>query len=418
VLMMKLPPATTTVFLLVCCAATARASLAPPHDKKTKAQHPRMTMDEVPVIDVSRIVSGAPTPEDVDAIDLGCRFGFFHVRGHGIERRIIENFDSAMRWFFALPEAEKKKYRRSRDCSRGFANDEFTKNTRDVKELYDFGHVPRRDLDFDAPENRVLDGYNRAPPDAFFRTALLEYYDACAGVCRKLMTTIAAALHLEDPEAFDDEFFGGAHTSFLRLNFYPPLPRSAERFDDAAADLDRIRDGNDDQPDDSETPLAELRGQRLGVNRHFDAGGVTLLRQDPSVSALQFNADAHKDDGANPRWIDVAPPQPLNADDFPLTVNVADMLQVLSNDRYEAAEHRVLATRGDAVRYSAPFFYNPRYDATIKPLRSPARYQPFTYGDFRRRRFEGDFENQGKPEIQIADFRIPPTGGDDQAASS
>jgi hypothetical protein len=42
--------------------------------------------------------------------------------------------------------------------------------------------------------------------------------------------------------------------------------------------------------------------------------------------------------------------------------------QVLSNDRFKAPVHRVLAPRGQRRRYSAPFFFNPAPDATITPL--------------------------------------------------
>ena len=48
------------------------------------------------------------------------------------------------------------------------------------------------------------------------------------------------------------------------------------------------------------------------------------------------------------------------------TINIGDMVQVWSNDRYVAPLHRVLATR-EADRYSAPFFYNPPHTATIAP---------------------------------------------------
>ena len=34
------------------------------------------------------------------------------------------------------------------------------------------------------------------------------------------------------------------------------------------------------------------------------------------------------------------------------------------------------------------------------------RYGPFSWGHFRRRRFEGDFADEGKPEIQIADYLL------------
>ena len=135
------------------------------------------------------------------------------------------------------------------------------------------------------------------------------------------------------------------------------------------------------------------------MNRHFDAGCLTLLYQDPTCSALQVNVRAHA--GGAPRWVSVDPVAGA------LTVNVGDMLQVLSNGAYRAPEHRVLASAPGAERFSAPFFYNPAYDAEVRPLAGAApRYGPFSYGYWRRRRFEGDFADEGKPEIQISDYLL------------
>ncbi|GMH84323.1 hypothetical protein TL16_g09889 [Triparma laevis f. inornata] len=80
----------------------------------------------------------------------------------------------------------------------------------------------------------------------------------------------------------------------------------------------------------------------LGVNRHFDAGALTVLRQDDQVSSLQVNVNAHK--SSKPHWVDVSPVKDA------LTINVGDMIQVLTNDEYKAPEHRVLASR-NKVRY-------------------------------------------------------------------
>ena len=61
-------------------------------------------------------------------------------------------------------------------------------------------------------------------------------------------------------------------------------------------------------------------------------------------------------------------------------------------------------------RFSAPFFYNPNYDAVVSPILSQknhediAKYDPILYGYFRQQRFSGDFADTGK-EIQIEDFR-------------
>jgi len=84
------------------------------------------------------------------------------------------------------------------------------------------------------------------------------------------------------------------------------------------------------------------------------------------------------------------------------------MLQVLSNDRVKAPEHRVRRIRRGIERYSAPFFFNPSYEAVISSIfgvEENIRYRPINWGEFRRIRFQGDYANVGK-EIQIEDFRI------------
>lgn len=352
----------------------------------------------VPCIDISRIVAGCASEADIQAVGEACReYGFFNVINHGIPESVIKRFDAAMVRFFGMPMAEKQKVARTATNSRGFAANEFTKRTRDIKELYDYGHTPDRSKPADHPDNHVMDGYNQVPDDDDFAEAVEEYYQACAGVAARLLRCTALALSL--PETQFDEYFGGAHTSYLRLNYFPPLPSKATRFVESTADLDRVRDTND-ASDDAETGLDALHGPRLGINRHFDAGALTILRQDDHVRGLQMNMRAHQSGG--PLWI--------NVDPVPggLTVNCGDMLQVLSNDEFKAAEHRVLASVPGKVRYSAPFFYNPAYDAVMSPHSpsDPPKYKSFSYGHFRSRRFEGDFEDQGRPEIQIADFSV------------
>ncbi len=91
-------------------------------------------------------------------------------------------------------------------------------------------------------------------------------------------------------------------------------------------------------------------------------------------------------------------------------INVGDMMQVWSNDRFAAALHRVRPIRGRA-RYSIPFFFNPSYATDYAPLPSVvedgSKYRTMNWGDFRRARTDGDFGDYGK-EIQIEDFRIGP----------
>ena len=84
-----------------------------------------------------------------------------------------------------------------------------------------------------------------------------------------------------------------------------------------------------------------------------------------------------------------------------LVINIGDIVQVWSNDRYCAALHRAVV-RADRERYTSAFFLNPPYTADYAPLpsvvdlRNPARYRPIYWGEFRSRRTAGDYANQGE----------------------
>ena len=73
-------------------------------------------------------------------------------------------------------------------------------------------------------------------------------------------------------------------------------------------------------------------------------------------------------------------------------------------------DHRVVVneTRG---RLSVPFFFSPSYDTEYAPVpelcspQSPAKYRAINWGEFSRKRNEGNFADCGV-EIQIEHFRI------------
>lgn len=84
-------------------------------------------------------------------------------------------------------------------------------------------------------------------------------------------------------------------------------------------------------------------------------------------------------------------------------VNLGDMFQVWSNDRFSSPLHRVIAS-SQRERYSAPFFFNPSADSLCRPLSTPARYRPIRWAEFRSLRFAGDYADLGE-EVQIAHYR-------------
>ena len=80
-----------------------------------------------------------------------------------------------------------------------------------------------------------------------------NYYLACSELAAIILSAVAYDLGI-DSKIFEDAF--KQHTSFLRLNYYPVFPKIDHKSD------------------------------FLGVNRHTDAGVLTLLLQDAN-SALE-----------------------------------------------------------------------------------------------------------------------------------
>ncbi|KAL3762812.1 hypothetical protein ACHAW5_011270 [Stephanodiscus triporus] len=91
----------------------------------------------------------------------------------------------------------------------------------------------------------------------------------------------------------------------------------------------------------------------LGCGAHTDYGLFTILQQD-SIGGLQVR-------NRGGRWIDA---KPLKGS---FVINVGDMLSRWTNSEYASTVHRVVSRGGD--RYSVPFFFNPDFDAVVKPLR-------------------------------------------------
>jgi len=328
-----------------------------------------------PVIDLSE-----PNRKELIVQALSC-WGFFHVLSHGIRDEQKESLQQEMAQFFQSPMDLKRQVRRMANNSRGYADDELTKQKRDKKEIFDFGHKPNPFARDDDPSNIVLDGYNQFPDSSLFpnfRNVVWEYYHACEFVAVMLTQIIGEALDEtigEDKDALLPSCCNASqvlaeafasHTSFLRLNYYAP---------------------SDEEVDD----------EVFGVSRHTDAGFLTVLLQD--VPGLEVYTGT-KQDANDGFWVPVNPV--VNA----VTINAGDMLQVYSGGRFKAPEHRVRkSTLASGERYSAPFFYNPSYDALVQPLTSsPIKdYTPIRWREFRWRRFAGDFADVGK-EVQIEDF--------------
>lgn len=310
------------------------------------------TSIDIPVIDLAK--------PDRGAFAAACeQWGLFHLIGHGVDAGCIGNLRRASAAFFSSDDNVKQSVMRTRTNPWGYFDRELTKNVRDWKEIFDVGPAYGTSNP-QWPEETVENM-------RVFRSSLESYAAAVHQLSLQVLKLLLESLN-EPSDAIIAAF--SAHTSFLRLNHYPPCAEPA------AAD----------------SPTVPLRG-RLGIGHHTDAGALTILDQ-TDIPGLQV---LHQD-----HWVNV----PVMPGAF--TVNIGDVVQVWSNDRFKAPLHRVLANQ-ESERYSTAWFLNPPADFHYQPLLPPnelnkAIYKPIIWREFREQRAAGDYANYGE-EIQVSHFR-------------
>lgn len=311
--------------------------------------------ESVPVVDISN-----PTSTSVAELDRACRdHGFFLLEGHGLDTVIEQTWSECAR-FFDADRSIRQAIERDADNPLGWFDRELTKRKRDHKAVFDF-------VD---PASAERDRHNRWPELDGFRSAMTEFFDAFSILADRTLTLLHDTLEL-GPES-RAAMMGDRKSSTVRLNHYPvgdPVPES-ERDD-----------------------LVELGDTALGY--HTDPGTLTLLLQD-DTGGLQAES-------ASEGWIDV-PPRPGT-----VVVNLADAVQVWTNDRYRAAVHRVVPMTQQR-RFSIPYFSNPSRSAAVEPLPElldvPAKYRSFQWAEFMKARSDDNFTDLGDDDTQISNYLL------------
>ncbi|KAH7660892.1 Codeine 3-O-demethylase protein [Dioscorea alata] len=321
----------------------------------------------IPLIDLSpllhhQIPSDPSDPAIADeissliaSIGAACRdWGFFQVVNHGVDPQLLDRIQAAVVEFFALPAEEKRKVKRDEVNALGYYDSENTKNVRDWKEVLD---LVIREYD-----DGLLLLKNRWPeyPPAMRKTCE-EYIANVEKLSYKLVELISLSLNL--PAKRFNGFFKDS-SSYFRLNYYNPCP----------------------------TPDLVL-----GVGRHKDSEALTVLYQD-QVGGLDVK---RKSDG---EWIRVKPTP--NS----YIINVGDIIQVWTNEKYESVEHRV-SVNSEKARLSIPFFFFPTFSTNVKPLEelvtdeNPAKYEEYNWRDYFSSLLGSNFKKMDKENIQISDFK-------------
>uniref|UniRef100_A0A0D9VIL6 gibberellin 2beta-dioxygenase n=1 Tax=Leersia perrieri TaxID=77586 RepID=A0A0D9VIL6_9ORYZ len=304
---------------------------------------------ELPLIDVGCLTSGqqqANSAEERAACAAAiaaaaAEWGFFQVVNHGVGQELLDAMRREQARLFHLPFEAKS-------STAGLLNDSYRWGTPTATSLRQLSwseafHVPLAGISGKAA------GCNYGDLTTLWDVTR-EVADAMSKLARTLARVLAesllghgAAAGERFPEGCDDA------TCFLRLNRYPPCPFSP---DDASA---------------------------FGLVPHTDSDFLTVLCQD-HVGGLQLMKGS--------RWVAVKPIPGA------LIVNIGDLFQAWSNDRYKSVEHRVM-TNATTERYSVAYFLCPSYDSPIGTCREPSPYRPFTFGEYRRR-VQEDVKKTGK----------------------
>lgn len=279
----------------------------------------------VPVIDIAALVARKPGQAAV-ATEIGraCRdTGFFYVVGHGVDPTLCDALGEHSRRFFALPDTRKARIRMELGgrAWRGWfpLGGELTSGVPDDKEGLYFG----AELAADHPlvvAQTPMHGANLFPDLPGFRETVLAYIDALTKLGHALVRGIALSLGLD--EAFFERQYMHDPLVLFRIFRYP-----ASRPDAAAP-------------------------SRWGVGEHTDYGLLTMLLQD-DVGGLEVKSRSE--------WT-AAPPIPGS-----FVCNIGDMLDRMTRGVYRSTPHRARnASARD--RLSFAFFFDPSFDARVRPI--------------------------------------------------
>lgn len=308
----------------------------------------------IPVIDISGAADGAKTTAAVaEAIrDASVDPGFFYVTGHPVRQDVIDRALAAARKFFALDEERKKALSVNRN-HRGYVGfgkaSMYGKNLPDLKESFKWGYE-LTEHDPDVRNRTLLLGPNQWPdclPE--LRETVYVFYMELMRVAQLVLRLIAISLHVPED-------------TFVR-HYRKPLARGGILHYPA-------------QP-------ASVGADRFGVAPHTDYGVLTVLWQDSNGGLEVRNCQGE--------WIPALPIENT------FVINIGDLLQRWTNDRYVSNPHRVINRSGNE-RYSMILFYDPDPGTSVDPAelalpdRLAAKYPPIACGDYIKERFVEAFD--------------------------
>ncbi len=274
---------------------------------------------KIPVVDIR----DCHDPSVIRRIDNAFHsIGFLIVEGHGIPRQLFKQMRAKTIAYFSQATRSKLGDSITRDNYRGYIPlGFFSANSGEGEPDRYEGYKLHFEVAADDPvcKECPLYGPNLWPanPPGFRRT-VLDYWQACDGVCATLLGVLARIMEI-DPANFLEKF--EKPLTNMTLLHYPPVAEGTDAF---------------------------------GIHPHKDTDALTLLHPDP-VGGLMLRRRDDKD------WLEVK--APANS----LVVNIGDLLEIWSGGYFISTPHKVVNLSGEH-RYSYPYFAVPRHDVLVSPL--------------------------------------------------
>ncbi|CDP09714.1 unnamed protein product [Coffea canephora] len=298
--------------------------ILPPEDRLNQNQ---IAQDEsIAVIDVSNW----DDPKIAASIcEAAAKRGCFQIINHGIPLEVLENVKEARHKFFELPDEERRKYLKENSP------------TPTVQLKTSFSPLAEKVLEWKdyLTHLYIPDDESSKLWPSVSKDQVLEYIKWAKPIIRKLLELLLKGLNVKKiDETIESQLMGSL---YVNLVYYPVCPNP------------------------------ELAS---GAGRHSDISAITILLQDDVGGLFVQGTKADQ-------WIHVTPVKGA------LVINIGDVLQIVSNDRYKSVEHQV-TVNGRRNRVSVPIFVDPAADTVVGPfpeaLESGEKpiYKHFVYSDY------------------------------------
>ncbi|KDP31239.1 hypothetical protein JCGZ_11615 [Jatropha curcas] len=313
-----------------------------------------MTESSIPTIDLSPFFREGDEEDKkiaIDSITKACSdYGFFQIVNHGIPSALMNQALQLSEKFFNFPDEEKRKSSPNTAAPLPAGYSRQPEHSPDKNEYF---------LVF--PPDSTFNVY--PPNPAGFREVLEEIFSYLSKTGTLIESIINEGLGL--PSNFLKEFNHDRSWDFMSALRYFPATEN----------------------------------ENNGITEHEDGNCITFVFQD-EVGGLQVRK--------NGEWIPITPAKDT------IVVNVGDVIQVLSNNNFKSATHRVVRPEGKS-RYSYAFFYNLQGEKWVEPLPEfskeigeAPKYRGFVLKEYQELRMRNKTHPPSRPEdvIHITHYAI------------